>query len=294
MNKELTDPKGGADAPRDNEQKTSMTRREWLLGAGGAALAAGLPPLPAPARENAAASQAHTASSALPPGLYLPSPGHLAQVLESDERFHVIPAGSETDYARPVAREFKPSFFSQSDFGVIRRCVSILLGLPDARGNATEGETDNDNVVEATAQFIDLRASSARGVSQAARALSPQHKTLAMHYYGAEAVNRLETSDPGKLCREGIAWLDDASQQKHSTRFLSLTLPQQIEMVEMMSDGKAEAARQNEGTRFFHFLKSETIRAYYTSRAGLTELDDKSHSFHVVSPGCAGKPNSSS
>lgn len=262
-----------------------MTRREWLLEAGGAALAAGLPVMPISIHENLSLNHAETAPLNLPPGLYLPAPSHLAHALENDERFHAVPPGSETDYTRP-AIEFKPSFFSQSEFSVIRSMVSILLGLPDAPGGTAESETDGDSVTESTAQFIDLRVSSQPGISEASHALSPQHKTLAMHFYGAEAVNRLETSAPGKICREGLAWLDEASQQKHGVRFLDLALPQQIEMIQMMSDAEANAARQDEGTRFFHLLKNETIRGYYTSRAELTELDDKSHSFHAVSPGC--------
>lgn len=293
MNNEKENLQDEANPQRGSEPKASMTRREWLLGAGGAALAAGLPLIPGSPHENTAVGGASTGPVNLPPGLHSPSPSHLAHALESDERFHVIPAGSKTDYARPVSGEFKPSFFSQSEFGVIRRCVSILLGLPDAQGSAAESETGRENVVESTAQFIDLRVSSAREVSEAARALSPKHKALAMHYYGADEVNDLETGDPGKICREGIEWLDEASQQKHGARFLALTLSQQIEMVKAMSDQDGEGTSQNAGTRFFRLLKGETIRGYYTSRSGLTELDDNSHSFHAVSPGCPGKPNSS-
>lgn len=275
-----------ADPQRDSEPKALMTRREWLLGAGGAALAAGLPPMPTSANEKVSLGQSQVAPVNLPPGLYLPSPSHLAHALESDQRFHAIPAGSETDYVRPVAGAFKPSFFSQEEFGVIRRCVSILLGFEDAPGSAAESKTAGGNLTESVAEFIDLRVSSARGISEASRALSPQHKTLAMHYYGAEPVDDIESSDPGKICREGIAWLEETSHQKYGANFLVLTVPQQIEMVKIMSDGEADGARRNEGARFFHLLKSESIQGYYTSRAGLEELGDKSHSFHAVSPGC--------
>lgn len=293
MNDEQKNREGAAIPARDSEPKTSMTRREWLLGAGGAALAAGLPLMPASVNENVGLDHDEAAPVNLPPGLYLPSPSHLAHALESDQRFHAIPAGSETDYTRPVSSEFQPSFFSQSEFGVIRRWVSILLGLPDASGSAAESETGGENVVDATAQFIDLQVTSARGISEASRALSPQHRTLATHYYGAEAVSRVETSDPGKICRDGMAWLDEASQEKHGASFLDLTLTQQTEMVKAMSDREAEGTSQNAGTRFFRLLKDETIRGYYTSRAGLYEIDDKSHSFHVFSPGCPGKLSSS-
>ena len=45
-------------------------------------------------------------------------------------------------------------------------------------------------------------------------------------------------------------------------------------------------------TRFFTFLKAEAIRAYYTSRHGLRELNYKGNWYYAASPGCpgSGKP----
>ena len=43
---------------------------------------------------------------------------------------------------------------------------------------------------------------------------------------------------------------------------------------------------------FFTFLKAEAIRAYYTSRHGLRELNYKGNWYYAASPGCpgSGKP----
>lgn len=289
MNDEKKNASDGPAHDTESQGKSPMTRREWLQGVSGAALAAGLPAMAASASENASLGHADAAPDGLPPGLYAPSQEHLGRALENDSLFHVIPSGSETDYARPVTGEFEPLFFSQNAFSVIRRLVSVLLGLPDAPEGSSAGEAGEENVIEATAQFIDLRVSEVRSVSDALRALSPQHKTLAMCYYGADAVESDETSNPEKICREGLAWLDEVSLRKHGAKFLELATPQQVEIVKVMSDEEADATRQNEGTRFSHLLKDETIRGYYTSRVGLRELDDKRNSFHVVSPGCPDK-----
>ncbi|MGH9398157.1 MAG: gluconate 2-dehydrogenase subunit 3 family protein [Terriglobia bacterium] len=273
-----------SDRDLKDQETCAMTRREWLRGLGGAALAAGLPAIPCMA--TAAPAQGSSTRVILPPGLYAPSSEHLGHALENDGLFHAIPLGSETDYVRPLPAQFKPALFSQSEFQMVRQLVGVLLGLPAPAENIKSGQEDKGDVVEAIAQWIDLRVASATGVSEAARALSPEHRTLAVHYYSREAVSRVETEEPGKTCREGLAWIDQASQQKHGASFLDLIEPQRADIIKGISDDGPDVTRQNAGTRFFHFLKDETIRGYYTSRAGLKELNYKSNAFYAVSPGC--------
>ncbi|MGH9434610.1 MAG: hypothetical protein ACRD06_01270, partial [Terriglobia bacterium] len=87
-----------------DQEASAMTRREWLQGMGGAALAAALPAIP----RVEAPLQDGFAGTSLPLGLYAPSPAHLGHALEADSRFHAVPSGSETDYAVPVAGPFRP------------------------------------------------------------------------------------------------------------------------------------------------------------------------------------------
>ncbi len=245
------------------------TRRSWLVTIGGATAGLGI----------AARLQGEAKDAALPPGVYGPSTDHLGHALMSAERFHPIPPGCPTDFVRPASRPFSPKYFSASEFAVVRRLTQLLLGeLSDDAGIGQE-----------VAEWIDLRVWSADGVREAAARIDPLYRTLAIAYYGPSYVTRLEMDDPAKTCRVGLQWIADVARQRHSGEFLTLGAEQQIAMLDSIGDGRADKRTENAGTRFFAFLKAETIRGYYTSRAGLKELDFKGNAFYARSPGCGGK-----
>ncbi len=245
------------------------TRRSWLVTIGGATAGLGI----------AARLQGEAKDAALPPGVYGPSADHLGHALMSAERFRPIPEGCPTDYLRPASGPFSAQYFSASDFAVIRRLTQLLLGeVPGDAGASHE-----------VAEWIDLRVWSADGVREAATRIDPLHRALAIAYYGPSHVTRLERDDPAKTCREGLQWIAGMARQRHSGEFLSLGAEQQIAMLDSIGDARAGERTENAGTRFFVFLKAETIRGYYTSRAGLKELDFKGNAFYARSPGCGGK-----
>ena len=83
----------------------AITRREWLLSLGSAVVLAGYSGAPG---EVAAGQSAAPGASSLPPGLFLPSLDHLTHALTSDDPFHPIPPGAETEYVRPRSGPFVP------------------------------------------------------------------------------------------------------------------------------------------------------------------------------------------
>ncbi len=219
-------------------------------------------------------------AAALPPGVYAPSTDHLGHALMSAERFHPIPQGCPTDYVRPARGPFAPLYFSASEFPVIRRVTQLLLGEVSEDAGASQE----------VAEWIDLRVASAGGVREAAARVDPLYRALAIAYFGSARVTHLETDDPAKICREGLQWFTGMAHQRYSGEFLSFGIDQQIAMLDSIGDQRADKQREDAGTRFFAFLKAETIRGYYTSRAGLKELDFKGNAFYARSPGCGGKP----
>lgn len=230
-----------------------MNRRDWMLTVGEVAAGLGISNL-APAETRSEPS--------LPPGLYLPSNEHLGHALANPLMNPLATPGQ--------SQSGPPQFFSQPEFAVITRITELILG-----------EEQGSPLAKDAAAWIDLYVFSSAGVRTAAVNLDPPHRALALAYYGADSVHQLESSDPQKICRAGLAWLAEQGD------FLALDPHGQIALLDSISDTRPQAQSQNAGTRFFRFMKSETIRGFYTSRTGLKELDYKGNSFYASSPGCS-------
>lgn len=273
--------------------RAELSRREWLLKLGEAAVLLGFSGSAELAATGNASPQATAqAISELPPGLYLPSSDHLAHALASDSLLHTVPAGSETDYVRARSGPYKPQFFSPREFAVARRIVALMLGEADERVAAGAGD-DHENVVAVVAEWIDLRAASAPGIRDAARRLTSADRALAVAYYGSEfPVRELENSAPDQVAREGLAWLAEESTRRFGQPFLELKEEQQTTLLRDISEARPPRASEHAGTRFFDLMKREVIRGFYTSRAGLKELDYKKNAFYAESPGCPGHEHS--
>lgn len=272
--------------PAASESGDDLSRRQWLLRLGEMVVLAGVSGLvPESATALCAAGQGvePAAAIALPPGLYDASPEHLVHALSSGGKNWAPPAGSETDYVQPSSLPFRPQFFSAEEFRVVTRFVEILLGNADATALAQ------------AAQWFDLWLYSAAAVRAAAQRQDPMHRLLAVAYYGEESVRELETADPQSVARAGLAALHDLSVQAHGQGFLQLTASQQIDLLSSFYQtslrqtiaGTSQAA--NPLRKFFEITRSEAIRGYYTSAAGLHELDYKGNAYYGDSPGCEAK-----
>jgi gluconate 2-dehydrogenase subunit 3-like protein len=247
---------------------SDQTRRSWMVTISQTAVGLGLS-----GRLQAAVPHEFN----LPPGLYEPSSNHLGHALMSAEPFHPMPPGCPTDYVRPRTGPFTSLFFTASEFALVRRLTDLLIG--EVSGG----------VSQELAEWIDLRVSNAGAAREAALRLHPLHRELAVAYYGAARVEELETSDPATACREGLVWINDAATKQHSKKFLLLDTEQQLAILDAVSDERPDTQTHNPGTRVFDFLKAETIKGFYTSRAGLKELDYKGNAFYARSPGCQQK-----
>ena len=252
---------------------SDQTRRDWMVIIGQAAVGLEL---------SGRAQAAVQSADQLPPGLYQPSADHLSHALMSGGRFHPIPPECPTDYIRPRSGPFNPLFFSASEFASIRRLAGLLLG-------EVSRSDDQEGVSQEIAEWIDLRAWSGGGVREAALRVHPRYRDLAVAYYGSARVKQLESSNPENTCREGLAWVSAAATAQYSKDFLDLEIEQQVALLRAISDERADKQAQNPGTQLFDFLKSETIKGFYTSSMGLKELDFKGNAFYAKSPGCRSK-----
>ena len=264
------------------EAGPALTRREWLLGVGPAVVLARISgSLPITDQELQAA---HTS---LPPGLYAPSFDHLSHVLANENAFLPVPSGSATEYVRPRAGPFAAQGFAPEEFRVVRRLTEIILGEDLKNSQAKPEHEAAANIYDEVAEWIDLVVASAPKTRAAARNLTAEQRALAVAYFGSEEpVLELEMLEPERICREGLAWLEEESHRRFAKSFLEASASEQVEVVQAISDARPDNSAVHAGTRLFDFLKVESIRAFYTSRMGLKELDYKGNTFYGEPPGC--------
>ncbi len=278
------------DEGEDNKmRREDLTRRQWLLRLGETVALVGFRGVvdEAFAKPNSLLGSADPSLAGLPPGLYEPSNDHLSHALTNDAPFHPIPPGSETDYVPPGTGPFQPQFFSPAEYQIVRRIVELMLGESANPASAPDSkQASNASIVDEVAEWIDFTVFNAAEVREAALKLAPQHRILAVHFFGARAVGETETSDPQKVYRQGLPWLAEESERRFNNSFLSLNEEQQIAVLKLISDDRSDKTNENSGTRIFQLIKSEVIRGFYTSKVGLKELDYKGNSFYVESPGC--------
>jgi hypothetical protein len=235
-----------------------LTRRRWLMQLGGGMVLTGW-------------AGADLDSAELPPGVYEGSREHLGHAIEG----HPVAPGGETELVELRAAALKPAFFSRDEYQTTLRLTALLLG-----------EAQETPVVREIAAWIDLTVSEAAAVRTAALVLSPPDRNLAVHYYGAGAVRKLEEFDPQKIVRDGLAWLDAASRRKHGRSFNSLGPAEQLAIVESIADTRPDRGAENPGTLFFAYLKECVIHGFYTSRGGLDDLGYRGNAFYASPPGC--------
>jgi hypothetical protein len=204
----------------------------------------------------------------LPPGLYEPSSKHLIHALSGAGELRNVPGGCETEYAKPGP--YQPKFFTREEFQIVTRIMQIILG-----------EVDSVTLTQ-VAGWFDLWLHSAAGVREAARELESSHRALAVAFYGSEAVRELETADPQATVRAGLLAMGERLQELSGRGFLQSSKAEQVEVVRAASAARRDSALG----KFFGLIRGEAIRGYYTSAAGLKELDYKGNAYYSECPGC--------
>jgi hypothetical protein len=254
--------------PDDSDD--DLTRRAWLLRLGELTALAGV----AGMVPDLAGAMTLTAQqlAALPPGLYEPSGEHLSHVLGARDA-PVVPRGAETEFAVPRGGPVQPVFFTRHELDIVTRLVGILLGNVDARA------------LSETIAWLDLRLQTDADTRGAARNLEPLHRALAVAYYGHDRVVELETVDSQAIVRAGLQLLEQQSRERFGREFLELTGDAQTGLVRDISRTPPDSPLG----RCYLFLRREAIRGYFTSQAGLTELDYKGNAVYGACPGCERK-----
>jgi hypothetical protein len=129
-----------------------------------------------------------------------------------------------------------------------------------------------------------LRWSRGSGIvpGHAVRTLEPSHRALAVAHYGEARVVELETVDSQAILRTGLKLQDQQSRERFGHDFLWLAATVQTDLVREISRTPPDSPLG----RCYLFLRREAIRGYFTSQAGLIELDYKGNATYGVCPGC--------
>jgi gluconate 2-dehydrogenase gamma chain len=70
----------------------------------------------------------------------------------------------------------------------------------------------------------------------------------------------------------GLAWIENAMKREYSASFLSAPAEQQRAMLDSIAYRRNQTPELAAGIRFFDWVRSMTVDAYYTSAAGIKEV----------------------
>ncbi len=89
--------------------------------------------------------------------------------------------------------------------------------------------------------------------------------------------------------RSGLIWLEAHSDKTFGNKFLRLTPPQQTSLLESLAYKNKFRPGEEHGREFFSLVRQYTVMGFYTSEAGLKELDYPGLRFYAESPACPHK-----
>lgn len=104
----------------------------------------------------------------------------------------------------------------------------------------------------------------------------------------SEFIDFMAASDPQIQYpfRYGLGWLDAHSRGLHEKTFAGLEEQHQTEILRRLAYKEHHRTGEEDGQAFFHLVRSYTVMGYYTSRAGLEQLDYPGLRVWSESPGC--------
>lgn len=91
----------------------------------------------------------------------------------------------------------------------------------------------------------------------------------------SEFIDFMAANDPGiqYRFRYGLTWLDVRAAQLHGRPFLKLEAADQERLLDHLAYKEKFRAGEEEGRDFFNLIREYTMMGFYTSKAGLQELD---------------------
>lgn len=122
--------------------------------------------------------------------------------------------------------------------------------------------------------------------------IMPADGTPGAHEAGvAEFIDFMVAHDPDLQYpfRTGLAWLDAFATEKQGGHFASLASNVRESLLRKLAYRREQSPTELQGQEFFTLIRRYTVTGYYTSRAGLEELDYPGLRLYSSSPECPHK-----
>ncbi len=135
--------------------------------------------------------------------------------------------------------------------------------------------------------FTEQEFATLRALSQ--RIIPPDERSKGGIEAGtAEFIDVMAAADP-KLQAAftgGLAWLDQRMRALHGRRFLECSVEQQKEMLDQVAWRDRAPAELAPGVAFFALMRTWTVDAFFSSRAGIEDLGYRGNTAVVEFNGC--------
>ncbi len=141
----------------------------------------------------------------------------------------------------------------------------------------------------ATYQPLFFRPSEYETIDLLAELIIPKDESLGAHDAGvAEFIDFMVAHDDELQYpfRTGLAWLNAFATEKFQADFASLPAAQQEALLRKLAHRDQQSPAESPGQEFVALMRKYTVYGYYTSRAGLEELDYPGLKLYSASPEC--------
>ena len=141
-----------------------------------------------------------------------------------------------------------------------------------------------------TPQFFS--ADEYRTIDQLTEIIIPKDDTPGAHEVGvAEFIDFMAAHDDDvqEPFRKGLHWLNKRARNLYGQPYSKLPATDQQAILRRLAYKAEQSPDETEGQQFFLLLRSYTVMGYYTTRAGLEQLDYPGLRMYSSSPACPHK-----
>lgn len=172
-------------------------------------------------------------------------------------------AQSARKAAAKAGTAFKPKFFTDHEYKTVRVLVDMIIPKDERSGSATDA---------GVAEFIDFMMMD----------LPPEQRSETHGFVSSEEQRAVRQT----AMRGGLAWIDVECNHRFNKMFLDCTGAQRKELIDDIAWPAKARPEMSHGVAFFNSLRDLTATGFWTSKAGIEDLDYQGNVFVAEWEGC--------